>query len=555
MSFPATIRPEVGQSLITKVSRLFNGTLSDVLLELFQNARRAGACAIHVAVRNLPAGTALSIYDDGLGIDDPATLLRLGSSGWAQDIQIREDPAGMGIFSLAGQDVYVRSWARRSGRGWAVHIPANGWEGAMPLAIEPSAIVCGTEFEIMLPDSWEQQLSSSLRAAARYFPLPVHFEGDELPREDFLAGAVHIENWEGCRIGIFHDGTTEATHTHRINFHGVTVASRMPTLSEVESPHNWRVRVDIVDAPTLQLVLPARKEMVENDALLRLRQAAETALYRAISREVSHRLPYKAWVRGGELGVILPEAEATLNGWVPTVADTSNRYRGEPVRSEPMMIMTDHEADIEQALARALATASPIEGKLVQENREFEGYRWYDALPRLMSCSFVAKRDGTTYRYGDDVALPVDFESGPVEALSAEIHVRPGGASPADTSIFQIPADMLVCNNTGWTLDEATILFDRQANVQLGDLADLMYACLFSFADDHDCDSWDTQSQSFENEARNLANLLLLGEDEALLARLRDAVFDHVQWLIPSGRSLKVAADGTRVTVSLDQIV
>src|SRR3546814_12810992 len=89
MSFPATIRPEVGQSLITKVSRLFNGTLGDVLLELFQNARRAGARAIHVAVYNLPAGTALSIYDDGCGIDDPDNLLTPGDTGWQQDISDR----------------------------------------------------------------------------------------------------------------------------------------------------------------------------------------------------------------------------------------------------------------------------------------------------------------------------------------------------------------------------------------------------------------------------------------------------------------------------------
>ncbi|MFD2427632.1 hypothetical protein ACFSUK_04385 [Sphingobium scionense] len=53
----------------------------------------------------------------------------------------------------------------------------------------------------------------------------------------------------------------------------MTVASRLPTLSEIESPHNWRVRVDIIDAPALQLVLPARKEMVENEALSRLREA------------------------------------------------------------------------------------------------------------------------------------------------------------------------------------------------------------------------------------------------------------------------------------------
>ena len=48
MSLPTTIRPEVGQSLITKVSRLFNGTLGDVLQELFQNARRADARAIYL---------------------------------------------------------------------------------------------------------------------------------------------------------------------------------------------------------------------------------------------------------------------------------------------------------------------------------------------------------------------------------------------------------------------------------------------------------------------------------------------------------------------------
>ncbi|QJU58465.1 ATP-binding protein [Sphingomonas sp. AP4-R1] len=553
MSFPATIRPEVGQSLITKVSRLFNGTLGDVLQELFQNARRAGARAIHVAVYNLPTGSALSIYDDGCGIDDPANLLTLGTSGWQQDVRSREDPAGMGVFSLAGRDVLVRSWSRPAGRGWAVHIPADGWEGAVPLAIEPCGIVRGTEIQIMLPAAWEQQLASALRLAARYFPLPVHFEGAQLPCEDFLAGAGQIKLWEGCRIGIFHDSTTEAVHTPRINFHGVTVAARLPTLSEIERPHNWRVRIDIVDAPALQLVLPARKEMVENEALSRLGEAAEIALYRAIACEKSHRLSYKAWARARDLGVVLPEAEPWLNAWTPNIADTSNRYQGEAVRSGPMIIMSNHEPDIEQALSRALAKETPLGGRLVHENRDFEGYRWYDGLPRLLSCSFVLRRDGTLYRYADDVALPDDFEPGPVEDLFAEILLRPGGPSPSEPTLYRVPADMLVCNNGCWTLDEATILFDGQANVQPDALADLIYASLFCYSDDCERDSWDTQSLSFEHEARNLANLLLLGEDEALLARLREAVFEHVQWLIPSGRSLTISADKNRLSLSLDQ--
>src|SRR3546814_3236706 len=67
----------------------------------------------------------------------------------------------------------------------------------------------------MLPAAWDEQLRSTLHLAARYFPLPVHFEGAPLPYEDFLAGAAHIELWEGCRIGIFHDGRSEE-HTSEL---------------------------------------------------------------------------------------------------------------------------------------------------------------------------------------------------------------------------------------------------------------------------------------------------------------------------------------------------
>ena len=334
---------------------------------------------------------------------------------------------------------------------------------------------------------------------------------------------------EGCRIDIFHDGTTEATHTPRINFHGVTVASRLPTLSEIGNPHGWRVRIDIVDAPALQFVLPARKEMVENEALSRLRVAAETALYRAVGRAESHRLPYKAWARARELGVLLPEAGAWLNAWAPNVADTCNRYEGAPVRSGPMVLMTDHEPDIEQALARALEKGSPLGGRLVHELRDFKGYGWYEALPCLLSCRFMIEREDVSHPYADDVAPPDDFESGPVKALAAEILLHPGGSAEQEPAVYRVPAAMLVCNNACWTLGEATILFDASADVHPGALADLIYASPFSYSDDHESDSWETQSLAFERSARNLANLLLPGEDEALLVQLREAVFENVQ--------------------------
>lgn len=551
MTFPSTIRPAVGQSLISKVSRLFNGTLADAVHEIFQNSRRAGASAIYVAVYNLPSGTALSIYDDGRGIADPASLLTLGDSGWRPDIQHREDPAGMGMFSLAGRDVEVRSWSRAAGRGWAVHIPADGWEGERALDIAPSGIVRGTEIQIMLPSAWEDQLKTPLAAAARFFPLPVHFEGTELARADFLADATRIEEWEGCRIGIFHNASHEDAQAPRINFHGLTVPCRLPVVSEVGQLFKWRVRVDIVDAPALQLVLPARKEMVENEALARLRVAAETAIYRTIACEDSHRLPHTDWGRASELGIALPEAAAMLHAWSPVTADNFGRPAGAEIRSGAMLLMPDQEADIEQGLALALRKHSPLDARPVRAEPAFAGYRWYDALPRLDACSFSAERDGILYRYGQDMALPCDVASGGVDALCVEIAITPSADPSADAEIYSLPLPMLACNNDTYSLDEAIILFDRHADVQPGALADLIFASLFCASDDGDNDSWETQSTNFEWRAGDIANTLLLGEDEALLARLRQAIREHVQWIIPQGHSLTLTVDPKSVTLAL----
>lgn len=553
MTFPCTIRPAVGQSLISKVSRLYNGTVGDVLHELFQNGRRAGAKAIHIAIYNLPEGTALSIYDDGSGIDDPATLLTLGDSGWQADILDREDPAGMGVFSLAGQDVQVRSWSQSAGRGWAVHIPADGWEGGMPLAIASSGIVRGTEFQIRLPAAWETQLDAALRKAALFFPLPVHFVGAELPRADFLGEANWVEEWEGCRIGVYPDGASDDPQMPRINFHGLTVPCRLPSIDEVGHLQKWRVRVDIIDAPALQLVLPARKEMVENDALARLRLAAETAIYRAIAAKTSHRLAQKDWLRARDLGVGLPEAASWLNSWEAATADSFGRSVGAPVRDGPMILMPDQEPDIEQPLAHALRKDQTLGGRPVHAENAFAGYVWYDALPRVLASAFRFERDGVVHRYGSDIALPAELGSGAVDRLCVEIAVAPDADPSSIPEIFSLPVDMVACNNEAWSLDDSVILFNAQADVQPGALAGLIYASLFCASDDHDCDSWETQSSDFEAQARDLANRLLLGEDEALVARVREAIFEHVQWLIPEGRSLSLTASLRDLTLSLDR--
>lgn len=99
---PAMIATAVAPETITKVTRLFNNTAYDVVCELFQNARRAGATLVavdrhHGKRRHLPASRRRRH-----GIADPASIVTLGRSGWSDDTRRAEDPAGMGVFSLAG---------------------------------------------------------------------------------------------------------------------------------------------------------------------------------------------------------------------------------------------------------------------------------------------------------------------------------------------------------------------------------------------------------------------------------------------------------------------
>ena len=103
-----TIRATVAAEAIEKVTRLFNGTIDDIANELLQNARRAGATSVTSIIDEPEAErTLVTIKDDGRGVASPQELLSLGKSRWDEETELREDPAGMGFFSLSGLDVTV----------------------------------------------------------------------------------------------------------------------------------------------------------------------------------------------------------------------------------------------------------------------------------------------------------------------------------------------------------------------------------------------------------------------------------------------------------------
>lgn len=552
MSLPRTIQTAVGQTLIAKVSRLFNGSVTDVLNELLQNSRRAGATRVDIDHFDLAGGPTLVVRDDGAGIDDPAKLVTLGESGWIGDIAHREDPAGMGVFSLAGHRVEVRSFSVAANQGWRVIISPDAWETGKPLDIEPCSIDRGTEILIDMPETWNEALAPAAAKAAKHYPLPVHLGGKPLARTDFLADARRIEDWNGCRIGVFHDRELHSSHDPRINFHGVSVPCELPHVHEIEGQYAWRVRVDIVDAPALQLVLPARKEMVQNAALGQLRQAAEQAIYRTIATNGSHRLPHEQWKRAATLGIALPEAEPWLCAWQPRITDGHGIADGNRIAGEAMILLPTEEPHIEQCADRALRTGKPLGGAPVREVHALEGYVWYDALPRVTGLTFHVDSEAGVYDYDADTALPDGIESGRVGTISLELAVSASRGPTAQCEVLALPTDILIAPDDAWCadIDQTVILLTSETTISPMSLAVLLDAACFSPGDDCGDDSWETQHSYFQKRARHIANELLLDGETAIIERIRDALWDEVSWLVPDGRKISIVAARNEMTVA-----
>ena len=86
------------------------------------------------------------------------------------------------------------------------------------------------------------------------------------------------------------------------------------------------------------------------------------------------------------------------------------------------------------------------------------------------------------------------------------------------------------------------ILLGADSAITPCELASLIEAACFYPDEDCDADSYHTQQAAFDMQARFTANMLLLGEDAAVLERVREAIREHVAWLIPKDRAIRMQA-------------
>lgn len=529
------LRARVSPQAISKVTRIFNGTLDDIFAELFQNARRAGATRVVVTAEHLDDACLITVDDDGAGIADPIDLVSLGQSDWPGECRTREDPAGMGFFSLAGLDTVVSSTSAVG--SFSLGIAGDAWTGEADIDVLPWDGPRGTTIAFHFPPGSDGKLERTVEAAARFFPLPVTYNGKYLARADFLADAHKVVERDGYRIGVFRD--RHSPHVATLNFHGVTLKHAFPVIKEVHHTQ-WSVQVDIVDAPDLVLVLPARKEIYRNAALDHLVELCRRAIFSVIYAEPLHRLSFEDWLEARFYCDDFPLAARQLPLWSPSTA--RDDYRPVPAFAdlEPgATIYDDTDSYDSVTFGRALRRSNggephklggPDPRAFHEPITNFIGYPWYDAL----SC-FI--RTGECFTYDGDQAAA--SEPGALTqrpgAIRIELTDQHGRRLDIETDF-----DIQESDDSWGDPDNAQIALTQSSELSPDDLTDLIIDAVFSPSDDSDADSYDTQETRFRHDAAVRAHAILEGEDAAILAGIRMAFADRIAWRIPHGRTLNL---------------
>ena len=295
------IKPKVNERLLSKADRLFTGTPEGRIIEIIQNARRAGAT--EVIITNEDGW--VTVADNGKGIEDFSKLLDLGGSGWDSICEASEDPAGVGLFCLAPRELTIRS------KGKKATITKDGWISTPTMVVDdPEPVNEGTILRFN-DNPWMER--NVIRNVV-FCGMQVNFDGKPCPKMEFLSEeAIYVPEL-GCRIDIHERASLDRLYRDSntldqngaFNFYGQLVALKIPTHSSL---YKLFCLVELTGEPTeLRLMLPARTKVVENEAYTKLKEAITIAFFRYLEKKGSHSLSYKEWLKAKEYGIILPEA-------------------------------------------------------------------------------------------------------------------------------------------------------------------------------------------------------------------------------------------------------
>ena len=398
-SEPRIIRASVGPKVLAHAADFFNHSPDTIFSELIQNARRAVATSFDVTLKDLGDGsTWVTIQDNGIGINDPADLLRFGGSAWDATTEDQERPAGMGFFSLASYGVSVES------KDWSMDISPEAFRGDADVLVHRIFIPHdeqGTRLSFTLPFLYAN-IAKALSDCGKHAPIKVSLNGEGIEQSEYLSNAVFVVETLGVKIGVFQGKFFKPGDHYRfsdgdvprksISFFGHLLDGLGKHIDVISIRNGITSGIEIVDSSAIHLVLPTRHTVVQDEGFKAIAAAAEKALYQYLASLPDVVYSFEVYERGIDLGVpmqIPPFGE--LHGWmVGDPYDNIEYYSNEPAtfidlrspeNAAKLTFFSLDDSVIGRALGKVLEEFDKSNGlHLVNQDGLFRGYPGYDSI-------------------------------------------------------------------------------------------------------------------------------------------------------------------------------
>ena len=513
-----TIRAKVSERLLTKASRLFIGSIDGRVIEILQNARRAGATEVRISNKD----GLITVQDNGSGIEDFQKLLDLGGSGWDEKLEAGEDPAGVGLFSLAPKEVEIVSGNRK------IIIEKDGWTGKPVEVTENTEAVIGTILKFKDDKPWGLE---DVEKHAVFCGMEVVVDGKNCQSLPFCTEKSVLYQQPGCKIEVtdsiseYHKKWTCGLHGDRVlvNFHGQVVQIDW---WPAEKRRGMNILIDIADKTDIRLMLPARTRLVENAAFEKLKAVIEIEYYKYYQRQEKHTLYYKEYLRAKQLGIELPEAEPQF-----TPGLIWGEYN-EPVEVAmpdghelaDCYLCDDEQAETNVHLLSALGNFENNPFVPVRIDNGYMGYSW-SKMPKVMKVQVKKGKEKLRHTIcSTDIAC--------FDKLSITVHTSDGKVFNSDVPMAVI-AESPTKGKWRWNSD--VVCITRDARDQLG--SEEIWFHLGGYNDDSD--TYDTQLYYFEKELDDFWNELI-GPYETL----RQQIMKELYPLYDKWQKLIITKDG-----------
>ena len=476
----------------------------------------------------------------------------------------------MGVFSLAGTHTTIISHADGH-QPFKITISPDAWSGraVIPISMDGEAAShpTGTTIIFRASENDLRSLAGVVSTVAKFYPAAVFLNDEPVEQASWLAGAAHVEEAMGLQIGVFKRfGFNSIARENSINFHGLQIGAReIPSVQEIKrydtgkygEPTHWTVKVNVVDCPELQLVLPARKELVQTEFLATFTQLCFQAIYRAIQREGGdHTLPFKNWQQAKDFGIHLPEARNVLRAWEPMLADSSSTAEAHydfsfPADGSPIIIETVTPA-IDHNIARALHQNGGKRGIIAFDAIcEFEGYSWYDAIPNIIDADYEATLGDEKFSSIETIldAYSAGGKDG-FDALHLKLKVQDGAVDPD----LVFPTDLLLPHDEICGVDDILLILTKDSKPTVEVLTDIITDAYFSSSDDIENDSYQTQLDYWLSETREMLIRTLKGGHAAAVDTIINTFMEKLKWAVPAGHKLVLTFDKDTDNLQVDVI-